>query len=574
MEGFMERWINGRGEGGFAFRRFPGGRRAAGWLVAGVLGWLSAQAAEGPRTLLAADGDEAAVASAVAGPGGHLPEAPSLTTFTDATHLATRHGDSAAGEIYPWPSGGALTSAGPINPAPRAAGELGGASRRRAIGGTEVAGGVGVLALLLTALGLSLYGAPMTPRLLWWRLLSRLGHVPASVRLASRLSRTGSHRMTGHRNSRTPRNRQARRYLKRAAEGGDHPSALALGKGYSDGTFGRLDVFQAAKYLRLASAGGLAEADFQLGLLLEAAHDWEAARASFEQAARRGYVQGLAAAAELTERHPPRGAGPASVVAAYRTAARAGVPSAALRLATLLVDSEGAPEDYAEALALLQSPAVRTEPRARFLAQWLQASGHDPATTGAALVRVRRELALACWQGRDTDPDWRSAWRWATAAAEGGDPEAVWLVGRLLLGGVGVIRDPQAACKHLEAAAFQGHSGAQFELARQLAAAGGSGPELEQAYAWAEVAALEGRAERVAWRDELATRLDRDAQERAVTRARELMARLRQPEAGRPSVPGGKPAPRHPLVLPVATPRAFHAARAGQPVPTGGAAAG
>lgn len=363
-------------------------------------------------------------------------------------------------------------------------------------------------------------------RIFWWKVLSRFGHVQASVRLAERISKTTAPGMNSGRTARTPRNHRARRYLKRAAKAGHAESALKLGKGYVDGTLGRVDFFQGEKYLRLASEGGLAEADFHLGLLLESALDVEEARDCFERAAERGYTQALGAAAELAERHFLPKIGREGVIAAYRRAAQAGLGSPAVRLAELLTDGKPVPSNYTEALSWLQSRSCRNERRAQFLTKELRASGHDLATTGDALVRARIDLAMACWQGKGTEPDWPAAWRWATQAAAGGDKEAVYLVGRFLLEGVGVIKDADQACRHFEAAALKGHGESQLELSRQLAAGSGSEPELEKAYAWAAVAALEGQPDRVAWRDNLASRLSRPAQQRAAADARELAARL------------------------------------------------
>lgn len=387
-------------------------------------------------------------------------------------------------------------------------------------------------------------------RLIWWRVLSRFGHVQASVRLAARISKTTAPGMSSGRTSRSPRNHRARKYLKRAAKGGHAESALTLGKAYVDGTLGRMDLFQGEKYLRMASEGGLAEADYHLGMLLETGLDLEGANESFERAAKRGYTQALAAAAELAERHLTPKIGRDAVLAGYRRAAQAGIGSAAIRLAELLAEGKPVPSNYTEALSLLQAKSCRNERRAQFLTKELQASGHDLATVGPALVRARIDLAIACWQGKGTEPDWPAAWRWASLAAASKDREAVYLVGRFLLEGVGVIRDPDQACRHFEVAALRGHREAQFELARQLAAAGSSEAEVEKAYAWAAVAALEGEPEHVAWRDALASRMDRAAQQRAVVRARALAAQLGHQPAGPEASPAGEPLAVDPLTNP------------------------
>ncbi len=361
-------------------------------------------------------------------------------------------------------------------------------------------------------------------RFAWWRLLSRLGNVAASVKLAEACHT--SQRPGADQGGRRPRNRKARKYLKRAAKGRHGASALALGKGYVDGTLGRVDLFQGEKYLRIASEAGLAEADYQLGLLLEHGGDIAGAEESFRRASERGHMHALGAAAELAERHLLPRLGREAVIEAYRQAAKAGLASAAIRLSELLTEGRPVSSHYIEALSWLRSKACTNDRRAQFLARALQASGHDPATTGARLARARIEMARACWRGQGTDADWPAAWRWATLAAEGGDAEATYLTGKFLLEGVGVIPDPEEACQRFEAAARQGNAAAQFELARQLAAIGSTEAELEKAYSWAAVAALEGEAECVALRDGLAARMDRASHHRAIASARALAASL------------------------------------------------
>lgn len=365
-------------------------------------------------------------------------------------------------------------------------------------------------------------------RFAWWRLLSRFGNVQASVRLAAACH---SSQRPGSDQGRRPRNRKARKYLKRAAKARHAESALALGKGYVDGTLGRVDLFQGEKYLRIAAEGGLAEADYHLGLLLEQGGDFEGADKCFQRAIERGHTPALGAAAELAERHLLPKIGREAVLNAYRRAAQAGIASTAIRLSELLTAGHPAVSSYVEALGWLQSKSCRNDRRAQFLTKTLQGSGHDPATVGERLTRTRIDVALACWHGKGTDPDWPAAWRWANLAAESGDPEAIYLTGKFLLEGVGVIPDPEEACQRLESAARRGHHAAQFEIAKQLSATGSTGDELEKAYAWAAVAALNGEAECVALREELSAKMDRAARGRAIAGARALVGTIVSPSS-------------------------------------------
>ncbi len=223
------------------------------------------------------------------------------------------------------------------------------------------------------------------------------------------------------------RNRKARKYLKRAAKARHAESALALGKGYVDGTLGRVDLFQGERYLRIASEQGLAEADYRLGLLLAHGGDFEGADKCFRRATERGYTHALGAAAELAERHLLPKIGRAAVLDAYRKAAQAGIASAAIRLSELLTEDQPVTSNYIEALSWRQSKTCRHDRRAQFLTKTLQVSGHDPATVGPRLTRARIDVAVTCWHGKGADPDWPAAWRWANLAAESRDAEAIYL---------------------------------------------------------------------------------------------------------------------------------------------------
>ena len=354
----------------------------------------------------------------------------------------------------------------------------------------------------------------------WWKLLSRLGLAGASVRAAELYNDS--------RYTRTPpgsvqRGRERRKYLKRAAEAGHAEAAMRLGAYYLNRSAGNLHgLMRAERYLRLAAAGGLTAAFYELGKLHQLLWRFTEAYDFFQRAAKAGHVEAMCAAAGVAEQHLFHALGTEAVLELYRRAAEAGSAGASLRLAELLTEGKLTAPDYREALRWLRSKPCWAHQEARSRLKLLEAYGFDPDATESQVIEARLDLATQCWQGKGGMRNPRLAWKWARLAVETGDPRAEYLVGKFLLDAVGVLQDAEEAEKHLEAAARRGIGIAQFELARLLSEPGASPARREQAYAWASLAAVQGEPQCVSLRDRLAAGMDAAACRRAIEFARKF----------------------------------------------------
>jgi TPR repeat protein len=109
-------------------------------------------------------------------------------------------------------------------------------------------------------------------------------------------------------------------------------------------------------------------------------------------------------------------------------------------------------------------------------------------------VDVRAALLLAALfdQGRGVRRDAQQALAWRRRAAELGDAQAQYALGRQYLEGRGVPAQPREGALWFERAAQQGHPDARFELGRMLAQGHGVPPDAQQGRALIEQAAEAG----------------------------------------------------------------------------------
>ncbi len=376
----------------------------------------------------------------------------------------------------------------------------------------------------------------------WWELLSGLGSARASMRLAELCHDS---RYTYTKAGSAERDREVRRYLKRAAQAGNVEAALRLGKSHLNrSTRDVPGLLRAERYFRLAAEGGSAEAQFELGKLFQVLGRFKDAYESFELAAKAGHTKAMYSAAEIAEQHLLPTLSAEAILSLYQRAAVAGSGWAAIRLAELLSDGRLAAPDYRQALQWLRSRPCRDRQEARAKISQLQACGFDPDAGEREVIDSRLDLAMQHWQGKGNIRNPRLAWKWASLATETGDPRADYLVGKFLLDAVGVLEDVDEGRKHLEVAARRGLVAAQFELARLLSRPGTTNGEWELAYAWGILAAMQGEPECVALRAELAKKLDRAACARATEHARHLASNIELSPTGRsqPALPRWSPA--------------------------------
>lgn len=111
-------------------------------------------------------------------------------------------------------------------------------------------------------------------------------------------------------------------------------------------------------------------------------------------------------------------------------------------------------------------------------------------------------------------------------AAEHNVVEAEVRLGEIYLRGDLVVPDSAVARTYLERAAYQGSPSAAMLMGQLYGA--GSSPDLVDAYAWSEVAVIEGRRLASGERDASLNALDPKGQQAAIARAEEILAAIRQ----------------------------------------------
>lgn len=304
----------------------------------------------------------------------------------------------------------------------------------------------------------------------------------------------------------------------------------------------RHDVGQALVWFSLAAANGSAPAAVEAAKLYEqqganvpAARWWyqagvlgdTAARARFLDrfmAGDAGSLGGMEGAAWLGERADAgdpraavalgdafeRGLGvpvdPARAEHAFAGAALDGDAEAMYRLGRLQLHTP----------AVWRIPAKETDSKGRWQGpmMWLLRPGPD---LGAAAVAAENEVAPSALSF--FRPGMVSGERWLERAAELGLGDAQYTLGMAYLAGVDLPPDVLSAARWLQAAAWQGHTGAMVAVAG-LAAAGQGFPGKDPVRAWVcyDLAAAQGDKGAEEARD----RLSKSLTGRQMTRARQI----------------------------------------------------
>lgn len=218
--------------------------------------------------------------------------------------------------------------------------------------------------------------------------------------------------------------------IRAAAEGGDAAAAWRMGRLYAEGLEVEQDWLEAARWYRKSAQGGDPEGQYQLGRLFEEG---------------KGVGQDWKQAAEW-----------------YRRAAEQGHSDAEWKLGLCFRDGHGVSRDPIWAKIWLEKAARNGQAEAKLELERLAAAA-DPAADDRM-------------------------------AAEGGDAEAQWRMGRRCLDGDGVEKDEAAGAEWCRKAAEQGHLAAQCQWGDCLLSGRGVAPDAAAAERWYLAAAEKGHA--------------------------------------------------------------------------------
>lgn len=296
--------------------------------------------------------------------------------------------------------------------------------------------------------------------------------------------------------------------LSRAAEGGHVGAMTMLGGLCRDGRGTARNIGAAETWFRRASARGDRDAVLLLGLLLTDAlepPDPVSGAATFREAAEYGYPlahyrlgllylsgQGVAEDAEKAFRW-------------IEKAARLGSADACLHLGVMYAQGQGVEQDYALAAHWYGRAAELGSSDGLFNLAFLRLRGLDPAPVderdGVALLEEAAALGnrAALWalhnvhrEGTYGNRDAARANHWLRAAAKQGESEAQVQLALMLRGGIIIPLEGEATFGLMQAAADAGHPFAQAWLGDVLATGDGVESDEVLARAWYEKAAAQG----------------------------------------------------------------------------------
>jgi TPR repeat protein len=252
-------------------------------------------------------------------------------------------------------------------------------------------------------------------------------------------------------------------WLRRAAIEGDGEAAAIVGDLQCSEHHGAPNFLEAMQWYQIAAERGHNLAARKLGLMHLAGRgaqsDPDSAMYWLERAAEAGDLIALIDLGEFAVSKPDAAKAMGSVLPRLRELAEAGDPVAAFNLAVCLHNGWGVDRDLLVAR------------------EWLRVAA--PHVVNAAYW-----LGRSYMEGTLDEPDPGAALPWVRRAADEGMPDAIALLGDMVLKGKGVPADENAALILFERAGEAGHAGAAFACGALLGGGHGVKQDRVRAQAW------------------------------------------------------------------------------------------
>jgi TPR repeat protein len=312
-------------------------------------------------------------------------------------------------------------------------------------------------------------------------------------------------------------NRDALRYIQRAADAGSIEGAHRLAIVYAQGLAGTpRDEARALDLFQRAAAAGHTRAQINLGILylrgLGVPRDIVNARAWLEKAAASGDPQALYTLGRAMDEGSDQIApDPVRAADLYRRAAEKGHVLAGLRYGLALSEGVGIKRDVAAAQKWLVQARDNGVPEAAL------AMGDMAARTPASRDKAANERTV------------QTAVSWYEVAAQGGVPSAQFKLANAYFSGVGVARDPMQAMLWYSRAAQQGLPQAQHALGIMLMGGVNGAPDPVEGYKWLLLAEKGGNPDSRSVRDKSAAQLSEKDRRQAETLAQRFVPTLERP---------------------------------------------
>jgi len=252
-------------------------------------------------------------------------------------------------------------------------------------------------------------------------------------------------------------------WLRRAALEGDAEAAALVGDLQCSEHHGAPNFLEATQWYQIAAEGGHHLAARKLGLMHLAGRgvpaDPDAGMRWLERAAEAGDRIALIDLGEVAVSAPDAAREMLGVLPRLRELAEADDPVAAFNLAVCLHNGLGVAADHAAAR------------------EWLEVAAPHVVNAAYWLGRTLMDGTLG-------EPDPEAALAWVRRAADEGMPDAIALLGDMILKGQGIPADENYALMLFERAGEAGHAGAAFACGALLGGGHGVTPDRVRAQAW------------------------------------------------------------------------------------------
>lgn len=352
-------------------------------------------------------------------------------------------------------------------------------------------------------------------------------------------------------------------WWKRAADAGDVPSLLLLGRFY-EGQFGFPELKDLKEALAsYGKAAGLGDAGAMTALGSRLLSGDEKNR---DEKKGREWLKKAITAKEYTaylalgdyEENVKKDL--KAALAEYERGKDAGQIDCILRAADFYIEGKGVDKDPERGMALLEKAATGGSPQASFRLAVKSLSGEKPdlltgykhllSAANGNMPEAQNELGLLYLSGKLALADTVSGVAWLTRAAQGGNAQAQNNLGALFERGAGVPQNIENAGQLYALAANQGNGNATLALARFVNEGIGTKSDPVKAWALATLAQERGMEDAAKMVADISSKLD----DKQKAEAKKVLADIKSGKADEPKKDDSKTPPPGPAPVPTPAP--------------------
>ncbi|MEM7697338.1 MAG: tetratricopeptide repeat protein [Verrucomicrobiota bacterium] len=268
-------------------------------------------------------------------------------------------------------------------------------------------------------------------------------------------------------------------WFEKAIEAGDKASLNELGSLYASGEQVPLDEQKAIGYFRQAAEQGDGYGYYRIGLIQESSEtlqDFEAARASYQQAVDLGYAEAAGMLGVMYRQGRGGEVDQSKAAELFLIGAEGGDSYSTMYLGKVFEEGNAVEEDAEKAVALYERAIEGGEVKAALWLAKLYEFGRGverdlekaysllAAASEAGLIEAIYWRGIYLQQGAGVEKDAESGIAFLQLAYEQGSVEATYALGLSYENGDGVDEDAGLARRFIEVAAESGHARANYKL--------------------------------------------------------------------------------------------------------------